>query len=161
MYSTVDINLEDLIDYKCGTLIPWAIPMYNGCKWTLINVKLLCKCDGKNNGGASNEVIDALVNGNKELKEKATQLEETIKTLSSKITELSDSKEKWIEVTFNNQEEVTVQDSFITNRTVVDYTYLGGDVDFNPVTAVSDGSITVTVDRPISGVFLLQLSKES
>ena len=70
-------------------------------------------------------------------------------------------KEKWIEVTFNNQEEVTVQDPFITNRTVVDYTYLGGDVDFNPVTAVSDDSITVTVDRPISGVFLLQLSKES
>lgn len=70
-------------------------------------------------------------------------------------------KEKWIEVSFNNQTEVTVNDPFVTNRTVVDFTYLGGDSDFNTVTSVDNGSVTVSVDNPISGVFLLQLSKES
>lgn len=70
-------------------------------------------------------------------------------------------KEKWIEVSFNNQTEVTVNDPFVTNRTVVDFTYLGGDSDFNTVTSVDNGSATVSVDSPISGVFLLQLSKES
>lgn len=70
-------------------------------------------------------------------------------------------KEKWIEVSFNNQTEVTVNDPFVTNRTVVDFTYLGGDSDFNTVTSVDNGSVTVSVDSPISGVFLLQLSKES
>lgn len=70
-------------------------------------------------------------------------------------------KEKWIEVSFNNQTEVTVNDPFVTNRTVVDFTYLGGDFDFNTVTSVDNGSVTVSVDSPISGVFLLQLSKES
>lgn len=70
-------------------------------------------------------------------------------------------KEKWIEVSFNNQTEVTVNDPFVTNRTVVDFTYLGGGSDFNTVTSVDNGSVTVSVDSPISGVFLLQLSKES
>lgn len=70
-------------------------------------------------------------------------------------------KEKWIEVSFNNQTEVTVNDPFVTNRTVVDFTYLGGYSDFNTVTSVDNGSVTVSVDSPISGVFLLQLSKES
>lgn len=70
-------------------------------------------------------------------------------------------KEKWIEVSFNNQTEVTVNDPFVTNRTVVDFTYLGGDSDFNTVTSVDNGSVIVSVDSPISGVFLLQLSKES
>ena len=164
MHSIVDINLEDLVDYKCGTFVAGAIPMYNGCKWVFINAKVLCKCAwgaGQGSGGVSNAVIEALENGNKELQKKTKTLEDALDKLVAKVNSMETVKEKWIEVSFNNQTEVTVNDPFVTNRTVVDFTYLGGDSDFNTVTSVDNGSVTVSVDSPISGVFLLQLSKES
>lgn len=150
------MRLHDFIMHQGKDLRPGVIPVYNGCHWVLGQLN----DSGK---GVDNAVVNTLVESNKEQANKIATLENTIATLREKITSLEaneTSLEKWIDVQFNNEQEKTVSDSFITDKTIVDYNDDSGEHDADPITTVDNGSVTISFVKPVTGTVRLQLSKK-
>lgn len=151
LLNSVEKKLESFAIHCPEDLMPGATLVYDGRNWRVGKVEC---CEGATDTSKAEvekakQAIDAL-------QTLVNQLNEKIAALEANETSL----EKWIDVSFNNEQEKTVSDSFITDKTIVDYNDDSGEHDADPITTVDNGSVTISFVKPVTGTVRLQLSKK-
>ena len=141
-----------------GDMVPGATFIFDGQH---LRVKK-CGCGDKQGGADSAKVIalEGLLN---EANQKIQDLTTRLVSLSEKLVSLesaSQSTDKFFDVVFNGETEKTVNDSFITEDSIVDYTFLNGENAGEITTYAGNGSVTIKSTSAETGTFRVQITKK-
>lgn len=141
-----------------GDMVPGATFIFDGQH---LRVKK-CGC-GDNAGGADSAKVIALEGLLNEANQKIQDLTTRLVSLSEKLVSLesaSQSTDKFFDVVFNGETEKTVNDSFITEDSIVDYTFLNGENAGEITTYAGNGSVTIKSTSAETGTFRVQITKK-
>lgn len=165
-----DITLDDLITTCKKDLKVGAFPLFNGCRWVLYNISKLPQGGGSNPGGGGSNpggggaipggTSSAEVEALKTLLQSAVAEINSLKTKVQKLEQDNQEATKFIDVTFNNEKEKVVNDFFITSASIIDYVFLGGDINGTVLTYSDNGSVKIVSDVNLTGTFRLQITKK-
>lgn len=157
-------NLYELFTHAVicpGDMVPGATFVFDGQH---LRVKK-CGCGEGNGGGqgADNAKVIALEGLLNEANKKIQDLTIRLVSLSEKLVSLesaSQSTDKFFDVVFNWETEKTVNDSFITEDSIVDYTFLNGENAGEITTYAGNGSVTIKSTSAETGTFRVQITKK-
>lgn len=141
-----------------GDMVPGATFIFDGQH---LRVKK-CGC-GDSTGGADSAKVIALEGLLNEANQKIQDLTTRLVSLSEKLVSLenaSQSTDKFFDAVFNGETEKTVNDSFITEDSIVDYTFLNGENAGEITTYAGNGSVTIKSTSAETGIFRVQITKK-
>lgn len=141
-----------------GDMVPGATFIFDGQH---LRVKK-CGC-GDSTSSADSAKFIALEGLLNEANQKIQDLTTRLVSLSEKLVSLesaSQSTDKFFDVVFNGETEKTVNNSFITEDSIVDYTFLNGENAGEITTYAGNGSVTIKSTSAETGTFRVQITKK-
>lgn len=167
--NTPPYRLEDYVKHCPSDLVPGVFAMFDGRDWVFAKITDHQGSGSNPGGGGSNPggggatpggASSAEVGALKTLLQNAVAEINTLKTKVQKLEQDNQEVTKFIDVTFNNEKEKVVNDSFITSASIIDYVFLGGDINGTVLTYSDNGSVKIVSDVNLTGTFRLQITKK-